>query len=512
MNDEQMRPILKTWFRARSVRPADVPGGVAQVVARLPRTRQRDRWWLLGVLDRPAPIPTTDRRRPAGGFTMFSALKLVVAAAVVALFGGLLLMGIVAAPHRDEVAPAAVTVSPSPMSTETLLSAMVVEEVEPGVLRVVHDGVRDLALVATPEDGFEDDGRIVAGLDGSVWVFTPELSFRLGEAPQIEAPDWGLGPGEAEFRIGPDGRVWVIVDGGEGSNDLVAIAYGSDGDEDARFSDGRALPDGQERDFFAIEILPDGTMLGVWPDRSGAASGSTAVTIGALTDGWVEDLVIEQPEEEWSRRLELREDDFWLQRRFWDLATNDDEVWLADPTGALHRRTESGWEVVEPPFPPSQIDLGPEGTLWIQAGDYHAPTEGATNEEVLSLMLARLDSEQWETWDRDDGIPPVGPVAWPYSFPLEGVHAVAPDGSIWLAALDHMAQRECSGIVSFDGMVWTRYLDGLCVHDADITPDGAVWLRAGEVSYDGEPGPHAKHHVAPVGTYVITPAAAGATE
>ena len=106
MNDEQMRPLLKTWFRARSVRPADVPGGVAQVVARLPRTRQRSRWWPLPVLDRPAPTPATDGRQPAVGFTVFSTLKLMVAGIIVALFGGLLLMGIVAAPHRDEVAPA----------------------------------------------------------------------------------------------------------------------------------------------------------------------------------------------------------------------------------------------------------------------------------------------------------------------------------------------------------------------------------------------------------------------
>ena len=127
-------------------------------------------------------------------------------------------------------------------------------------------------------------------------------------------------------------------------------------------------------------------------------------------------------------------------------------------------------------------------------------------------MLARLDGGQWEVWDGDDGIPPVGPVAFPYSFPLEGVHAVAPDGSIWLAALDHMAERECGGIVNFDGSTWTRYLDGLCVYDADLAGDGAVWLQAGEVSHDGEPGPYVHRYLAPVDTYVITPEAGAASQ
>ena len=38
----------------------------------------------------------------------------------------------------------------SPTMTEELLSGMVTEEVEPGVLRVVSDGVRDLVV---PEGG-----------------------------------------------------------------------------------------------------------------------------------------------------------------------------------------------------------------------------------------------------------------------------------------------------------------------------------------------------------------------
>ena len=86
---------------------------------------------------------------------MFSALKFVVAGVIVALFGGFLLAGVLTTPQGDEMAPAVVTESPSPMTTEELLPgvALTVEPVEPGVYRVVDDGVRDLTSVKAVECG-----------------------------------------------------------------------------------------------------------------------------------------------------------------------------------------------------------------------------------------------------------------------------------------------------------------------------------------------------------------------
>ena len=57
-----------------------------------------------------------------GGYTVFSAVKFLAAAAIVALFGGFLLTGVLTTPQGDEMAPAAVTESPSPMTTEDLLA------------------------------------------------------------------------------------------------------------------------------------------------------------------------------------------------------------------------------------------------------------------------------------------------------------------------------------------------------------------------------------------------------
>ena len=174
MIDEQMRPLLKAWFQAREAAPTDVPEGVARVMVRVSETHQRGRWWPLPVFDHPgapafpsrelapALIPATKGRARPRGFTMFSALKFVVASVIVALFGGFLLAGVLTTPQGDEMAPAAVTSSPSPMTTEELLSTMVTEEVEPGVFRVDDDGVRDLASA--------DYDYVVVGQDRSIWL------------------------------------------------------------------------------------------------------------------------------------------------------------------------------------------------------------------------------------------------------------------------------------------------------------------------------------------------------
>ena len=114
---------------------------------------------------------------------MFSALKFVVASVIVALFGGFLLASVFT-PQRDDMAPAAVTESPSPTATEGLLSGMVTEEVEPGVYRVVNDGVRDIASVRY--------GDVVAGHDGSIWLSgagSRQDIVRLG-SPRDKALKW----------------------------------------------------------------------------------------------------------------------------------------------------------------------------------------------------------------------------------------------------------------------------------------------------------------------------------
>ena len=188
MNDDRLTTALGSFYRGTAPTPPDPVLGLERVMTRVRKTRQRGRWWPLPAFDRPvstfpsrelapALIPATNGPTPARGFTMFSAVKFVAAAAIVALFGAFLLTGILTAPQGDEMAPAAVTESPLPTTTEELLSGMVTEEVEPGVLKITNDGVRDVG-----GESWGPDGGVTVGLDGSVWLYWQDGRYvQVGE-------------------------------------------------------------------------------------------------------------------------------------------------------------------------------------------------------------------------------------------------------------------------------------------------------------------------------------------
>jgi len=133
MNDEHMQSLLETWFEDTDPRPPDVRQTSAQVMAHVPRTRQRRRPWSLPGLGRgaqatiaadttefqPSPNPATDGHTPTViGRTqlMFSPTKALVAGALVFGIGGALLIaqplqqeGGVPGAETEPVAPVWVT-------------------------------------------------------------------------------------------------------------------------------------------------------------------------------------------------------------------------------------------------------------------------------------------------------------------------------------------------------------------------------------------------------------------
>ena len=147
MTDQRLGHLVGEWLRESCVPTSDPHEGVRNVIAQTSDMSQVGTGWRSRLTVKqavPVPVPKTNGRTRTRGLTVFSALKFIAAAVIVALFGGFLLTGILSTPQGDEVLPATLTESPSPMTTEELLSGMVTEEVEPGVFRVVHDGVRDL--------------------------------------------------------------------------------------------------------------------------------------------------------------------------------------------------------------------------------------------------------------------------------------------------------------------------------------------------------------------------------
>ena len=95
------------------------------------------------------------------------------------------------------------------MTTDELLSGMVAEEVEPGVLHILNDGHRELS---NEDLGFPGSSVDVTP-DGSVWVGGSDdmqSLFRLGDASTFD--DVTEGPPYKE--VGPDGSLWTIGEKG----------------------------------------------------------------------------------------------------------------------------------------------------------------------------------------------------------------------------------------------------------------------------------------------------------
>ncbi len=185
--------------------------------------------------------------------SMFDATKLIVAGAIVALFGGFLLVGGLTQPRGEDVAPAAVSASPSPTTTEEPLSGMVTEEIEPGVFWVINDGVRDLAY---PPRSFGSP-RVDVTPDSSVWLSANDGKrglFRRGEEPVFE----GVEGFRSSFReVAPDGSLWAIDH--DWDFDRVGI-FSFDGE-------GRAVRATTTNPLSALAAGPDGTVWVVAEDH-----------------------------------------------------------------------------------------------------------------------------------------------------------------------------------------------------------------------------------------------------
>ena len=477
MNDEQMQSLLDAWYRNREIPRPKVQTSVAEVMASVPRTRQRGRWWPLPAFERsvstfpsrelvPVPIPATIGPTPARGFTMSSALKFMVASVIVALFGGFLLMGILTTPDDDQMAPAAVTASPSPMTTQELLGGMVTEEVEPGVVRVLNDGVRELAPAAT--------WGVVVGQDGSVWLESTGQWLQLGEV----GPRTALGHVAGESGIAPDGSLWSIA---------RASVFSFDGTSWTEWRSDSAFLNG-------LAIAPDGTVWVSGEDERGGTTDLYRLTADGLTA--TPDWTDVHPGTVGAGQLIVAPGgDVWLiGEETSDLPGYDNGGPRVD---ALLCFDGSAWEVVAVPDDLRYVgegqsfDIGSDGTLWAAVGDPSADGDG----------LARLNDSGWTVFSEADGVRPWGIFGF---FPTDHLH-VAPDGSVWVNAEGDGSS--CGGVAHFDGTTWTSYLSDLCVTDMDIAPDGAVWIQAGTFTVSG-----GFEYWDPPDTYVITPEAVTGTE
>jgi len=145
--------------------------------------------------------------------SMFSATKFVVAGVIVALFGGFLLTGVLTTQQGDEMVPAAVTASPE---TDLLPGVdLVTEAVEPGVERIVSDGIRDLSGVGPGrERGPLPPDGLAVGPDGAVWLDTGSTLVKLGDPDSFPLPSMSW----PDLKVSPDGTLWARTGGPSASS------------------------------------------------------------------------------------------------------------------------------------------------------------------------------------------------------------------------------------------------------------------------------------------------------
>ena len=332
-------------------------------------------------------------------------------------------------------------------------------------------GWRSIRTQALSDPGFEresQEGRIVAGLDGSVWQTWPDGLFRLGQ-DATHAWDRPKTPadGVIDIDVGPDGTLWLV-------SERRLLSF--DGNE---WLVRKRLPDGQN--VLAVELGSNGEVWAAWQNGKGLwrnavlrLDGEGWTVLGQVPGGLSRD-------SRWQRIETTRSGCCPRTRR-------------SDATAA------AGWEAVDAPAGGQlDMDVGPDGTVWVRLHEDCGPgspgnvtdDEGKPSESCYgrSSTLARLRDGEWTRYEEWDGVPT-----------MDRFIEVAPDGRLWAPSYG------CEGIAAFHGealrdyLVNRIYLADLCIYDADVSPAGNVWILAGpseaELTGTGR-----------IDTYVITPEA-----
>jgi hypothetical protein len=318
----------------------------------------------------------------------------------------------------------------------------VVEEIAPGVLHVVNDGVRDLA-----------GWGVTSGRDGSIWLHSSRTYVPLGGQDGLEWPT-GQSSGVL-FEVAPDGVIWVVEDTPD--RPFVRI----------RSFDGRTWRTHRKTRAesvagWAIDVAADGIVWAAWPDQEMRDPQRASVVARLAPDGWhflaapyrgrLVDLTVTDDGDVWI--TDLLAGPFRYEDGTWRPAAAD-----ASPALAANSRT-GGWHETDR----LSGAVGRDGTVWLaRCGLVEDPLEPVYD---CDSVLRRRDGT-WTVWSAPDEL-------------RDGANvAVAPDGSAWFSPL---WPEDGAGLLRFDGSTWTRFLPRRAVYALPGVPafgaEGRVWVAS----------------------------------
>lgn len=412
---------------------------------------------------------------------VFGTGKLLVAGSVVALFGGILLVGLLGQSRaRDDHHPGASPVTtPIPSWPSTLQT----EPVAPGIVKVIGDGTGHRLVeptsVVTAERGFDE---VAVGPGGEIWLHAPDGTlFRLGQEGQLHtSSSWLL-----EFDVngslytalgGDDAVVRVPSDAAPGTDpDLVEVKLNHPAvlglhDSGSFYPSAGAMlaiPRAPElvaslqellntSDFFgragdvdALSLLDDPT--------AGEVCGLTVTTDGTLWASVCSGAYVGY--DFGPGGLARWDGETWLPVE--PIGAFDDDAWITDVT-FLEADTEGGlWAFASSTSRTELAGLAHSG------GINQVPVRDPSN-----LVLLRLQDGRWSAhpWDA---------VAWPRAALGNGwFHGqVDGPGRLWLGA-GHTANTGGGNdvLISYDGDIAVRHDEVGTFRDQALHPDGSLWV------------------------------------
>lgn len=339
---------------------------------------------------------------------------------------------------------------------------VVTVEVEPGVHRVVSDGLRDLAFGGrSPESDTVHASTISVGPGGDVWIIGREQYFPLGRRGQrwaSRSPYTDREPSRNasdattrylprpfepdrsdDIEVGADGTLWFAVSGSPWAHQSSASdSYGEihglwhyDGE--------RWRQMGPDADVRGVEVQADGTVWAAWDDSQ---SRSTTV-----------------------RRYD---GETWRD-------VGQPIPWQSSETARSRLRVTADGDAVVHVEQPYHLD----GERWVAMGSATDPALEVIGAVGIDEDQGRLRLSHWAggSWQlmADTEVPRDGNAR------LRPFHALGADGSVWMPL---EGERRCGGLGRFDGEDWQRFLDGVCVVSLDIAPDGTVWLLGSRIEWN----------------------------